>query len=312
MINLKALLPHHLIDASDEELSAVCVRTSEIKYLIFGEKFDAPLYVVQFGSIKNLSVIFEFTSHLYASLPDRIPEPLELSTISEDRAVLVQRGLAGRPWFTLRDEIRTLKDWLRIKNLSLNALHDLHKTSASQRDWTHTIDLVNMFDDLHAECRQNISKPIVLRQDAVARQRGMIEALGQLNCFYQHGDFGINNLLFDQYSAGIVDFEQFGRVLLPLHDEFLLTGSLLSLHPERDVNTDRNLWQEIFEHSRYHDVLGPDTIGPLFLMSIMWWILETDEKTHRTPRCERYHLSLDRILNSRDDGVGWIPGDTVI
>ena len=47
-----------------------------------------------------------------------------------------------------------------------------------------------------------------------------LESLGEIPVFWQHGDFCVNNMLIDKNVIGIVDFEHFGRVRMPFHDEF--------------------------------------------------------------------------------------------
>src|SRR5205085_11866953 len=50
---------------------------------------------------------------------------------------------------------------------------------------------------------------------------------------WQHGDFSLNNLLVAPESMAIIDFEEFGRTLVPLHDAFGLALSVVLSQEER-------------------------------------------------------------------------------
>jgi len=292
VIGLERLLPAHLIDSHDERLSVLCVRTAELKYLIFSAESTMPLYVVQSGPQVELSNTYTTTSRLHGLLKDRIPEPLHLSVQEGNRAVLVQRGLAGKPWFNLQTQVQDFQSWNLVKNLAVESLRELHTASESQSDWNLTLNIAALFDELRKRCEQIIGQSDPAEQKAYEMQRSRLASLEALHCYRQHGDFCVNNLMFQKHQAGI--------------------GSLLALHPQRDEHTDESLWRDIIQGSTYESLLSQNTVEALFVLSLMWWIVETDGKKQREPMARRYKAALQQALRDSLEGIAWVPGRTTL
>src|SRR3954462_2356117 len=64
---------------------------------------------------------------------------------------------------------------------------------------------------------------------SIARWAEALEALAGLPCFWQHGDFCLNNVLVSPARLSIIDFEEFGGPSMPLHDEIGLALSTNAL-----------------------------------------------------------------------------------
>ena len=58
-----------------------------------------------------------------------------------------------------------------------------------------------------------------------------LTSLGAIEGHAQHGDFSLNNLLFDSDVVRTIDFDEFGLTYMPLHDETGLALSMLAVAP---------------------------------------------------------------------------------
>ena len=70
--------------------------------------------------------------------------------------------------------------------------------------------------------------------DGLARAAEALDALGDVNWFWQHGDFCLNNLIVAPQSVGIIDFDEFGATSVPLQDEIGLGVSVAQLSAGED------------------------------------------------------------------------------
>ena len=53
-----------------------------------------------------------------------------------------------------------------------------------------------------------------------------LDAAGPMPSCWQHGDFSLNNLLVSEAAVSVIDFDEFGGTLVPLHDAFGLALSV--------------------------------------------------------------------------------------
>src|SRR5207237_1152587 len=68
-------------------------------------------------------------------------------------------------------------------------------------------------------------------RDCLNASAECLEGLGEVPGFWQHGDFCLNNLLVSPSALAIIDFDEFGYTLMPLHDQIGLALSLHDLAP---------------------------------------------------------------------------------
>ncbi len=307
MIGLIDIFPAALRKELGDNPSVLCLRTAEQKYLVFSDDSKTPKFVLQPGTTKNLSIVKDYTEQLHHALPGRIPEPLAILCDQKDQSYLVQRGVAGVPWFTLRQRMGKDLPWNKILKQSISALVDFHNTTYSHTEWNKDINLQNHFRNLHLQAiamgdSKLVDNSLVFEHclDALAEYTSTV-------CFPQHGDFSVNNLLFRSDSAGIIDFEQFGRVYLPMHDEFLLMGSLLQLHDSPSIEFAKNLWSQILTSSRYDFSQNSKALDVLLMMHIMWWLIETHGQERRRKRRKTYLKALKKaqkdVLENKPDFV---------
>jgi len=151
MIGLIDIFPAALRKELGDNPSVLCLRTAEQKYLVFSDDSKTPKFVLQPGTTKNLSIVKDYTEQLHHALPGRIPEPLAILCDQKDQSYLVQRGVAGVPWFTLRQRMGKDLPWNKILKQSISALVDFHNTTYSHTEWNKDINLQNHFRNLHLQ-----------------------------------------------------------------------------------------------------------------------------------------------------------------
>jgi len=307
MIRLIDIFPDALREELGENPSVLCMRTVEQKYLVFSDDTNTPKFVLQPGTTENLSIVKDYTEQLHQSLPGRIPEPLAILRDHKNQSYLVQRGVAGVPWFTLRQRMGKDLPWDKILKQSINALVDFHKTTSSYAVWNKEINLQNHYRNLHLQAIEKGDSKLQENSLVCDHCIEALEKYSPMDCFPQHGDFSVNNLLFRSDTAGIIDFEQFGRVYLPMHDEFLLMGSLLQLHDSPSIKFAKTLWEEILASSRYEFSPGSKALDVLLMMHIMWWLIETHGQERRHKRRKTYlkalKLAQKEVLDNQPDFV---------
>jgi len=286
------ILPSELRLELGNKPSVLSVRTSERKYLVFSDTSDIPAFVIQPGKKETLLKLYDVTSRLHNVLPERIPAPITVLEDRRNRHYLVQKGDDGIPWFSIRQRIGKDLKLEDIVNHSIEALSAFHTATSSQCDWTRRIHLANYFVDLENTLYNKNVIDQKYRNQFLEYCTSILNRHGNADCFYQHGDFCVNNLMYKDQGSTIIDFEQFGDVFIPLHDEFNLTTSLLTLHPSRSLETAETVWRKTIQNNKYDSLLNSDTVKVFLIMHIIWWLLEIDDIEHRSLRKNNYLRAL--------------------
>jgi len=208
---------------SIEAMSVACVQTTHPKYLVFNGNAERPAFVVQFGAREAMERTHRTLVRVHAGAPAVVPQSLVCTPAAGDEYVHIQTGLPGLPWFRIADRCRSRADWVSLLHRGLAALGQLQAAVAAVPEWTGTVypgrelrALVESSRELH---------DVGLTADATAGIE-RLDRLGPVFTAYRHGDFSVNNLLIGDTSVGIIDFDEFGETMMPLHDEIGLALSL--------------------------------------------------------------------------------------
>jgi hypothetical protein len=140
--------------------------------------------------------------------------------------VLSQEGRAGVPWFRVSDGLVSAADWRLLLGRAVQVMLGLRSATRATPAWTGTIDVGAELERQAALCEANgmtLSEPVRARVSDWARR---IAGDGPVQTAWQHGDFSLNNLLVTNDSIAIIDFDEFGETLVPLHDAFGLALSV--------------------------------------------------------------------------------------
>jgi hypothetical protein len=250
------------------ERSVALLRTATPRVLVFTAGAEVPVCTLEFGRREDLEKIHSVLSRLHPLVPDLVPESLACEAWDSRRWVLVQSGLAGRPWFGLTRRTRTGGDWEHVLNVTLEALDRLHGAVRRIPEWTSSISPAA---ELRAVGTRLATLGVELPEGsaaAVEAQARELEELGEVAGFCQHGDFCLNNVMIGAQSVGIVDFEDFGLTSMPLQDRIGLALSVAELS-STTATVDPVDPLAVFL-GRGRDTVPPPAIPGLVLYYLLW------------------------------------------
>jgi aminoglycoside phosphotransferase (APT) family kinase protein len=218
------------------DLAVAAVYTTRPKYLVFERGSARPVCVVDTGGAPETNRRHAALQQLHARIPDLTAEPLACVPCEGERAMHVESGLAGIPWFALGRTFQTHADWHSVAERAAAALRAFH---AAVRDIPEWSEVVAPGDELRRQLFVALARRMPLREEACAlidARAQALDALGKRRYPWQHGDFSLNNLLVDRKSVGIIDFEELGDTCMPLHDEIGLAISVGLTYPQAPLS----------------------------------------------------------------------------
>ena len=250
-----------------ETMSVACIQTTHPKYLVFNGNPERPAFVVQFGPREQMERTHRTLVRVHAGAGDIVPQSLVCTSVGDEGYVQIQTGLAGLPWFRVADSCRSRTDWLNLLHRGLQALDRLQAAVAAVPEWTGTVHpgrelraLVQGSRELHETGLAANATPWI---DALDR-------LGPVFTAYRHGDFSVNNLLIADAQVGIIDFDEFGETMMPLHDEIGLALSLpLSQEGVCPLST-RECLDVCITHALARGSVAADAVPGLLLHHLLW------------------------------------------
>jgi hypothetical protein len=220
---VKELLPNI---CKGGNLSVLCISTSNSVYLVFEKESCHPLVVLRMSSSSAISSMHTTLEEIYDFVGGLVPAPL-LYTELNGNYISIQKGVPGIPWYQLVANKNILTNNNEsILAYALSSLRCLHQASMSMVDWS---SVCKPKDELRASYDKCVALGRILpegTEQAVDDMCDLLTKFGEIISYPQHGDFCINNLLFDKNHAYIIDFEDFGLTYMPLYDQFTLALSL--------------------------------------------------------------------------------------
>jgi len=264
------------------EASVACVSTTRPKYLVFRHGRDAfPVCVVERGESRRLTRTEHVLSTLSAALPGTVPAVISSGTASDGGFVLIQEGLPGVPWFRVADHMASESDWRRLLARSIDTLNALHAAIRAVPSWNGSVDLAV---ELARQATRATQNGVSLSATLWRRVREATEAKHRpLESWWQHGDFSLNNLLVDDAGLGIIDFDEFGRTMMPLHDAFGLALSFVLSQPRASVLSRSALISECITRSADGTQIDPALRPGLLLHHLLVRINDCHGSTRRAP-----------------------------
>jgi hypothetical protein len=275
-------------------LSVAALSATHPKFLVFERDRSRPACVVEMGPIAQMRRHHEVLMALHARIPALVPEPLACTQWDLASAICVQGGLAGLPWFALRREYRSARQWQKLLDHAVRALCGFQMAAHCERGWSTT---VQPGDALRVQARTCVDAGLALDPSVIAlvmRRAERLDDYGALESQWQHGDFSLNNLLVSPDAVGIIDFDEFGDTSMPLHDEF---GLALSMRLSQDGACDLS-WSSCLESCVRHAAERGDydalTVEGLLLHHLLWRI----RRSFASPARNALRQSLITILNA--------------
>jgi phosphotransferase family enzyme len=277
---VRQLLPGLL---RDEHPSVACVYTTRPKYLIFDGSADQPACVVEFGETERLAAVEKVLDELSPRLPKTVPASLRCAHWNAGTSVHVQQGLPGTPWFRLSDQVTTRDEWIALLDRASQVLVSFH---AAVREVPAWVGLVYPGAELRRQAMLSRFRGVTLSERVLQRIDEWSAAAdrdGALRGCCQHGDFSLNNLLVSPQSMAIIDFDEFGRTRVPLHDVFGLALSVRLSQGDRCQLTTRECISRCVAASVADEEVPAAAMPALFLHHLLWRVNQCDGLQRREP-----------------------------
>lgn len=270
---VRRLLPDLL---HNPQPSVACVYTTRPKYLVFDESAEQPACVVEFGETERLSAVEKVLAELSPRLPHTVPMTLRCAHWQEGTSVHVQQGLPGIPWFRLSDRYTTPEAWLALLDRASEVLRSLHASVREVPAWT---GLVYPGMELRRQAMLCRFRGVALSSRVLERVESWssdADKGGPLRSCCQHGDFSLNNLLVSPRSMAIIDFDEFGRTRVPMHDVFGLALSVQLTQGDGSPLTAAECIVRCVASARGDEEVPRRALPALLLHHLLWRVNQCD------------------------------------
>jgi hypothetical protein len=263
---VRQLLPGLL---SQSRPTVACVCTTRPKYLVFDRDPDRPACIVEFGAADRLLRTDRILSEISARMPLSVPASLCCSSWRNGTYVHVQQGLGGVPWFRVADRMAGASAWRSLLERAATAMLDLHAATRQVAAWQGNLHAGAELRSQAALCERNGYPLSPALRGRIKTWSASIDAAGLRHGCWQHGDFSINNLLVAPASLAIIDFEEFGGTLVPLHDAF---GLALSVHLSQHgcPLSLQDCIRPVIARARIDEAVETDDLPGLLMHHLLW------------------------------------------
>ena len=217
---------------SRRRASVACIATTRRKFLVFdGGMPEQPRCVVEYGDGERLLRTAQILRILSARLPGVVPAVVSCTSHEDGSYVLIQEGLGGIPWFRVADTMTSAAAWRGLLDRTLVTMNALHAAVRSEQSWLGSFTLGT---EIERQAEIAVTTNVALSNATLQMVRECRPDTVPVVSFSQHGDYSLNNLLVDRQSISVIDFDEFGLTMAPLHDAF---GLALSFALSQDVPT---------------------------------------------------------------------------
>jgi len=266
-----------------EDASVACVCTTRPKYLVFDRHASQPSCVVEFGPAERLTRVDSILSELHPRFPNGVARPICCTSWHNGTYVQIQEGLAGMPWFRLSDRLATAADWKAMLDRAVTAMLRLHAATREVPTWTGPVLAGAELRRQAALCNRDarlLSEPVV---DRIRLWSAALDAAGPIASCWQHGDFSLNNLLISDTAVSVIDFDEFGGTLVPLHDAFGLALSVQLSQGDRCPLSFGECVARSVEPARRDEGIGAEHLPALLMHHLLWRINQCHGLERRAP-----------------------------
>lgn len=300
MLEIESLV-HSMSDElpTTESISIACISTTNPVYLVFSGQSDTPCFVVRPANSKNSRVNHELSLRLHQVNGALVPETVGLYD-HNGTIYSVQRGAGGTPWFQLPRTVATPEQWVTMRTRAIEALSQFHDGVASVPDWTKRISLGDELRSAYQvflDTGNESPLPFTAFADSMADQ---LDTLGAWEGICQHGDFSLNNLLFEENKISVIDLEDFGITAMPLYDEFTLALSLHTLALDRVKSSLAIELAACTQSMKYRHSFNQKTIQALFLFHLLLRLGAWSSADKRQPYRQKLLHLLEQYVDKPD------------
>lgn len=221
--------------------SVARVSTTRPVYLIFFAPHQWPQCVAQSGNVAQVGSSQRILQTISKLDPGLVPEPLGSLTLGESSSFSIVKGSRGWPWFSAWRRFDSPGGFESLNAMAATALRRFSRAVADVDGWRGRIDAAAELGRVFSVAASGEPR-IGDRYGTTVPEtlEAPLAALGVIDWRYQHGDFCVNNLIFEEAEAVVIDLEEFGETLMPLHDEMSLAESLCDWQQRGLVRTEFN------------------------------------------------------------------------
>jgi hypothetical protein len=274
-----------------DNASVACVCTTRPKYLVFNRKSKQPACVVEFGPAERLVRVDGILSELHPRFPNGVARPICCTSWHDGTFVQIQEGLAGMPWFRLSDGLAGAADWRAMLDRAVRAMLRLHAATRDVPAWSGSVMAGAELRRQASLCNRDarlLSEPVLAR---IRTWAYALDAAGAMPSCWQHGDFSLNNLLVSDTAVSVIDFDEFGGTMVPLHDAFGLALSVPLSQSDSPLSF-ADCIARCVEPARQDEQVEAAHLPALLMHHLLWRINQCHGLERRTP--------LKRVL------LGWV------
>jgi aminoglycoside phosphotransferase len=264
---------------SAENASIISIKTTHEIFLVFTEDDSSPACVISIGKEERMQHLRHVLGILNKALPNSTPEPLSFDKLDKDQYILVQSGLPGTPWFQLSRRIKNKRGWIELFTRSLESLRQFQSAVRAIPEWRAEMSPGNELRRVAAACG-HIELPDSC-EEQVTHYVEILDKLGEFACYSQHGDFCLNNLLFSDGSASIIDFDEFGLTSMPYHDEFMLAHSFNEVSGGDTGHYPGDLLEYLLNGEYSGEINSPPVLQGLYLYHLFYRLMLADSLQQR-------------------------------
>lgn len=293
----------------DGELSVACIATSNPVYLVFDHSREEPLYVVRQTSSSEINT-HHISEKLHRVAGSLVPEPVGLVT-NQGHDYSIQKGVPGSPWFQISQHYSTPEQWDRLRNTAYNSLKQFQTRLSTLKEEHRIILPGKELRSAFAEFAKSGTPPPDGLERKVDYYTERLDELGEIEGSPQHGDFSLNNLIFNGDQVTIIDFEDFGITHMPLFDEFTLAASFVTTPPDdlgKDVSVELGLCVQ--KAAAGGGPFDAEVIKGLFLYHLLLRLGPWSSSQKRQPYRQWLLTLLARFLQHPDECFPLVPAQT--
>ena len=279
-----------LLKRGDASVALVC--TTRPKYLVFNKQARQPACVVEFGPAERLVRVDGILSELHPRFPGGIARPLCCTSWRNGTYVQIQEGLAGMPWFRLSDGLASPADWRAMLDRAVAAMLRLHGATRDVPAWSGRVLAGVELRRQARLCNRDDSALSDRVRERILTWSHELDAAGPMPSCWQHGDFSLNNLLVAEETVSVIDFDEFGGTLVPLHDAFGLALSVPLSQNGSCPLSPADAVAQCVESARQDEAVHPAHLPGLLMHHLLWRINQCD--------------GLDRRAALRHILLGWV------
>lgn len=278
--------------------SVVCVRTTSPKYLVFDDDPWRPACVVEFGEAVRLQRVDRVLTELHKRVPGAVPRPVCTAAWRNGTHVQIQDGLSGVPWFRVADNLLTTADWRRLLDRALTALVSLHAAIRDVPAWRGTVDVRAALVEQVRRCRARSTTVDTRLLRGIEEWSEEIGEGSAVPAVWQHGDFSLNNLMVAPASIAVIDFDDFGRTSMPLHDAFGLALSFPLSQGGRCPIAMADCLEQCLSRAMGDNTFADFELRGLLLHHLLWRINESHGRPSRAGLCARLTSVVERAATA--------------